>query len=80
MRTLPIQGRQIAALRALRVNPGGMRRGAYPRIMPALVERGYVVERPATVGSCQGMTAWFLTKAGRDLLKIVGSGEPREPA
>ncbi|GEP09784.1 hypothetical protein [Methylobacterium gnaphalii] len=73
----PLKRRQISALRALKVNPAGLRRKAYPRVVPMLVVYGYVEVRPSILAG--GETAWFLTQAGCDRLRTIGSGEPSDP-
>ena len=45
--------------------------------MPALIELGYVVERQARwEGAKPGEVGRFITPAGRELLKALGTGEP----
>lgn len=59
-------GRQLDALRACALYPGGMRAGAFPTAMRQLAELGLAEERP--IGSRNRETAWFITRAGRDEL------------
>lgn len=55
----PLRGKPLAALRALAVNPGGLRIRTYPSVMPLLLEMGLVRLRE------RGEPAWLLTDAGR---------------
>jgi len=73
----PIRGRHLEALRAVAENPGGLRSDAYPTVMPVLQELGYVEER-ATRGRT-GRRAWHLTRAGRELLIVLGVRATADP-
>lgn len=73
----PVRGRQLEALRAVAENPGGLRQEAYPTVMPILQELGYVEER-ATRGRT-GRRAWHITRAGRELLIVLGIPASAEP-
>jgi hypothetical protein len=73
----PVRGRQLEALRDVASSPGGLRRDAYPTVLPVLQELGYVEER-ATRGQT-GRRAWHLTPAGRKLLAALGIREGAEP-
>lgn len=68
---LLLRGRQRDALPACGCNPGGLRRQAYPIAIPRLVELGLVEERQIRAG----VTAWFLTPAGRRVLNRIGRDE-----
>jgi hypothetical protein len=68
--------REKEALRALAAGPGGIRHGAYPTVMPRLVELGLVREGVAKEGPKRPI--WLLTPAGRYQVKVLGRGEPRE--
>jgi DNA-binding HxlR family transcriptional regulator len=68
--------RQIAALRAFAASPGGLRAEAYPTVMAGLVEMGLVREGVSKMRPRRPV--WLLTKAGRDLIKLIGTGEPEE--
>ncbi|GEP11767.1 hypothetical protein MGN01_36120 [Methylobacterium gnaphalii] len=71
-----ITRRQLEALRALRTNPTGLRREAYPRVMPPLVVRGYAEVRPSVAEDPhERVPAWFLTPAGQRVLRAFGTGE-----
>ncbi|GJE12472.1 hypothetical protein [Methylobacterium longum] len=72
----PIRGRAVKALRAVAANPGGLRMQAHPSAMPMLVEMGLVESRQAR-GPGRTRSAWFLTRAGRELLAEVGANEVR---
>lgn len=76
MRPSPIRGRALEALRAIAHHPRGLRLTAHPSVMPALIELGYVVERQARwEGAKPSETGRYLTPAGREVLKSLGSGE-----
>ena len=47
--TVPLRGKQLAALRAIAATPGGLRLKAYPSAMPLLAEMGLVEERAASL-------------------------------
>lgn len=66
----PIRGRHLEALRAVAENSGNLRHEAYPTVMPILAELCYVEER-ATRGKTE-RRAWYLTRAGRELLLVLG--------
>ena len=70
---VPFRGRHLEALRACAVSPRGLHRNAYPSVMPLLAARGLVKELPA-MGELRhrGETAWFLTDAGRALVRKTG--------
>jgi hypothetical protein len=70
---LLLRGWQRDALRACGCNPGGLRRQAYPTTIPRLAELGLIEERQIRAG----VTAWFLTQAGRRALNRIG-GDERE--
>lgn len=72
----PIRGRALQALRACAAQPSGLRHQAYPSVMPLLVEMGLVEERHVR-GPGRSQAAWFLTRAGRELLAEVGANETR---
>lgn len=59
----PVRVRHLEALRASLLHSLGLRRGAYPSAMPMLVARGLIQGRRL------GETAWFLTDAGRALVR-----------
>lgn len=72
----PMQARSLGALRAVALHPRGLRLTAYPSSMPALIELGYVEDRQARwEGARPGEMGRFLTPAGRESLKVLGSGE-----
>lgn len=76
MTSSPIRGRALEALRAVALHPRGLRLSAHPSAMPALIELGYVVERQARwEGAKPGEVRRFITSAGRELLKALGSKE-----
>jgi len=75
VRAPPLRGRQIAALRAIASSPAGLRSGAYPSLMAALVEMGLVVERDAARASHPSGRAWHLTQEGRAVLRVYGEDE-----
>jgi hypothetical protein len=68
--------RQIAALRAFFASPGGLRHEAYPSVIPGLIELGLVREGISKMRPKRPV--WLLTKAGRDLAKVIGTGEPQD--
>lgn len=68
--------REKEALRALAAGPGGIRHGAYPSVMPRLVELGLV--RESVVKAEGKRPIWLLTPAGRYQVKVLGRGEPKE--
>lgn len=70
----PIRGRALQALRAAAAQPQGLRHSAYPSYMPVLVEMGLIEERHVR-GPGRSQPAWFLTRAGRDMLADVGRDE-----
>ncbi|KAA0122198.1 hypothetical protein CIW48_19565 [Methylobacterium sp. P1-11] len=72
----PIRGRALQALRAAAAQPQGLRRSAYPSYMPALVDLGLMEERHVR-GPGRSQPAWFLTRAGREMLAEVGRDETR---
>ena len=67
-----LEGRRLEALRACRATPQGLRKEAYPSVMPELVELGFV-EAKRALGPGKIRPAWFLTKAGRKALKDTES-------
>ena len=72
----PIRPRALEALRAVALHPRGLRLSAHPSSMPALIELGYVEERQARwEGARRGEMGRFLTPAGRDLLRVLGTGD-----
>jgi len=74
--TPPIRPRALEALRAVALHPRGLRLSAHPSSMPALIELGYVVERQARwEGARPGEMGRFLTPAGRELLRVLGTGD-----
>ena len=75
----PIHGRRLEALRACAANPQGLRPGAYPSVMPVLEAMGLVMRR--RVGSLGGRgEVWFLTEAGQQAVKALGTEETGAPA
>jgi hypothetical protein len=66
--------RQVTALRAFAASPGGLRLEAYPSVMPGLLELGLVREGVSKLRPKRPV--WLLTKAGRDMVRMVGTGEP----
>lgn len=68
--------RQLTALRALAAGPGGIRHGAYPSAMQTLAELGLV--RDSLSRTWPRRPIWVLTTKGRQMVKVVGTGEPRE--
>jgi len=66
----PLRGRQLAALRAVAANPGGLRFAAHPSSMPLLERMGMVRVRE------RGQPAWVLTEAGRRAVRALGRGDP----
>lgn len=70
--------RQLNALLAIKLNPGGLRKGACAVTMPRLVEAGLVEERPKYRGR-PSETAWFLTAEGLKALANAEPGEVRSP-
>ncbi|MBP1179945.1 hypothetical protein [Methylobacterium sp. PvR107] len=71
----PVRGRQLEALRACLLYPKGMRYEAYPSAMPALAKLGLVVSRPA-LGPGRRISAWFITREGRDHLAEIDASKP----
>ncbi|GJE55249.1 hypothetical protein EKPJFOCH_1738 [Methylobacterium thuringiense] len=71
-----LTARQIAAIRACGAHPGGLRISAYPGTMPGLVALGLVEPRPKALPSERRLMGWFLTPAGKERLRLVGTGEP----
>lgn len=65
-----LRGKPLAALRAVAVNPGGLRIRAYPSVMPLLAEMGLVRIRD------RGEPAWLLTDAGKKAVAQLGRDEP----
>ena len=58
------------------MHPMGLRLSAHPKSMRALVELGYVAIRPAQyAGRKRDEEAWFLTEAGLELIKALGTGD-----
>lgn len=72
----PIRGRALKALRAIALNLGGLRMQAHPSVMSMLAERG-LIELRQVRGLGRTRSAWFLTRAGRELLAEVGANEVR---
>lgn len=66
-------GLRFDAMRTLALHPYGLRHNAYPSVMPALQELGYVQERP--VQGQAGQLLWHLTPAGRELVRSLGMRE-----
>jgi len=64
-----LRGKPLAALRAVAVNPGGLRMRAFPSVMPLLLEMGLVRIRE------RGEPAWLLTDAGRKAVAQFGRDE-----
>lgn len=64
-----LRGKPLAALRAVAVNPGGLRIGAFPSVMPLLSEMGLVRIRE------RGEPAWLLTDTGRKAVVRLGRDE-----
>ena len=73
MTTPILTGRLLNALRSVAVAPKGLRLGAFPKSMAVLVEMGLIKERPVKPGMRQ--TGWFLTGAGREIIRQHGMGE-----
>ena len=73
--TLPLRGKQLAALRAVASTPGGLRLNAYPTALPLLADMGLVIERAASLAAHRQGRAWFLTPAGRETVKAYGEDE-----
>ena len=71
--TVPLRGKQLAALRAIAATPGGLRITAYPSAMPLLVQMGLVEERTASRIAHRDGRAWFLTAEGRETVKAYVS-------
>jgi len=58
------------------MHPLGLRLSAHPKAMRALVELGYVIEKPALyAGRKRDEQAWFLTDVGHELVKALGTGD-----
>lgn len=72
----PVRGLALKALRAVAANPGGLRAGSHPSVMPLLVEMGLVESRNAR-GPGRTRPAWFLTQPGREMLAELGMSEGR---
>lgn len=72
---LDLTSRQIAAIRACALHPGGLRTSAYPRTMPGLVAAGFVEQRQKVDPAERRQLGWFLTVAGKKLLRSVGTGD-----
>jgi hypothetical protein len=68
-----LRGRLLSALRAVAVNPQGLRIGAFPSSMPKLVEMGLVVRRRRNPRA--KAEAWFPTPAGREAIRQHGADE-----
>jgi hypothetical protein len=66
---LVLRGKPLPALRAIAVNPGGLRLRAFPSVMPLLQEMGLVRVRE------RGEPAWLLTDAGRKAIARFGRDE-----
>ena len=73
----PIRGRALLVLRACAAHPQGLRHQAYPTYMPVLAEMELVEERHVR-GVGRSQPAWFLTRAGRDLLAAMGASRSPE--
>lgn len=73
--TVPLRGKQLAALRAVAGAPSGLRLQAYPSVMARLVEMGLVEGRTAARINHPGGRAWFLTAEGRGVVKAYGVDE-----
>ncbi|TXM72699.1 hypothetical protein FV226_11550 [Methylobacterium sp. WL12] len=72
----PVRGRALEALRAVALHPLGLRTSAHPKAARALVALGYVAVRPAQyVGRKWDEQAWFLTDAGHELIRVLGTGD-----
>jgi hypothetical protein len=71
----PVRGRQLEALRACLLYPKGMRHEAYPSAMPALRKLGLVASKPA-LGPGRKISAWFITRQGRDHLAEIDASKP----
>ncbi|WP_187275221.1 hypothetical protein [Methylobacterium sp. WL120] len=71
----PVRGRALEALRAVAMHPLGLRLSAHSKAMRALVGGGFVAVRPAQyIGRKWDEQAWFLTDAGHELIKTLGTG------
>lgn len=66
---LALRGKPLAALRAVAVNPGGLRMAAFPSVMPLLHDMGLVRIRE------RGEPAWLLTDTGRKAVARLGRGD-----
>ncbi|TXN43572.1 hypothetical protein FV233_17905 [Methylobacterium sp. WL7] len=74
--TPAVAARRLDALRACAANPQGLRGGAYPSVMPVLEAQGLVTRRN---GGRNGRAAyWFLTEAGREIVREIGVDAARE--
>lgn len=71
----PLRGKQLAALRAVASAPGGLRFGAYPSVMPLLMQMGLVEERSASRIAHRDGRAWFLTPYGKTTVRAYGEDE-----
>ncbi|TXN23972.1 hypothetical protein [Methylobacterium sp. WL9] len=74
--TPDLSSRQIAAIRACGAHPGGLRISAYPKTMPGLIAVGLVEQSPKVNPAERRQMGWFLTPAGKERLRLVGTGEP----
>lgn len=72
----PLSAVALQALRAAAAQPQGLRHGAYPSYMPALVETGLIEERHVRSPG-RSQSAWFLTRVGREMLAEFGRDETR---
>jgi hypothetical protein len=68
-----LTGRLLSAIRSVALAPAGLRLGAFPSVMPKLVEMGLVEERALRPNVKR--TGWFLTAAGREEIRRLGVDE-----
>lgn len=73
--TIPLRGKQLAALRAVASASGGLRSAAYPSVMPLLMQMGLVEERSASRIAHRDGRAWFLTPDGKTTVRAYGEDE-----
>lgn len=71
-----LTSRRIAAIRACGFHPSGLRTSAYPKTMPGLVAAGLVELRQEVDPAERRQMGWFLTPAGKERLRLIGTGEP----
>lgn len=69
-----IHGRRLEALRDCAANPKGLPPSAHPTVMPTLIAMG-LVERRTPSSNNGSLPFYYLTDAGREAIKALGTGD-----